>query len=224
MNSNSRVVVGQWLRAMPVALLAALFATSAMAAKNGGRGSDKGNAWGTVSSGSGGKCQRNPVAPTIDGLPTFSLMESENYRFTPTASDRNCDTLTFSISGQPSWATFNAADGTLSGKPPVGSARSYQGVSISVSDGTYTASLPAFTITVYGNAAPVLSGTPPGKVASGQRYDFVPIAFDPDGQTAEFQHFKTSVVGVVRYEDRRADRNPVGKPGWHLQRYHGQCD
>jgi hypothetical protein len=185
MNSNSRVVIKQWLRAMFVALLAASFATSAIAAKS----NDKGNGWGVGNGGpssGGGKCQPKPVAPTIDGLPTFSLMEGESYSFTPTASDRNCDTLTFSISGQPSWATFNAADGTLSGKPPVGSAGSFPGISISVSDGTSTASLPAFTITVYGNAAPVLSGTPPGRTATGQRYDFVPIAFDPDGQTLTF--------------------------------------
>jgi hypothetical protein len=150
-----------------------------MAAKN----NDKGNGWGFIKS---NKCSTTPVAPTIDGLPTFSLMEGENYQFTPTASDDNCDTLTFSISGKPSWASFNATDGTLSGKPPTGSAATYSAIKIGVSDGTYTTSLPAFSITVYGNSAPVLSGTPPGKAASGQKYDFVPIAFDPDGQALSF--------------------------------------
>jgi len=179
MKSNYRAAIGPWLRAIPVALLAASFATSAMAAKT----NDKGNGWGFIKS---NKCSMTPVAPTIDGLPTFSLMEGENYQFTPTASDDNCDTLTFSISGKPSWATFNAGDGSLSGKPPVGSKGSYSGITISVSDGDYRASLPAFSITVYGNTAPVLSGTPPGRAASGQKYDFVPIAYDPDGQALRF--------------------------------------
>jgi hypothetical protein len=179
MKSNYRAAIGPWLRAIPVAMLAALFATSAMAAKT----NDKGNGWGFIKS---NKCSTTPVAPTIDGLPTFSLIEGESYQFTPTADDANCDNLTFAISGKPSWASFNTSDGTLYGRPPAGSAATYFGIKISVSDGTYTTALSGFSITVYPNATPVLSGTPPGKTASGQKYDFVPIAFDPDGQALSF--------------------------------------
>jgi hypothetical protein len=179
MKSNYRAAIGPWLRAIPVAMLAALFATSAMAAKT----NDKGNGWGFIKS---NKCSMTPVAPTIDGLPTFSLIEGENYQFTPTANDANCDNLTFAISGKPSWASFNTSDGTLYGRPPAGSAATYFGIKISVSDGTYTTALSGFSITVYPNATPILSGTPPGRAASGQKYDFVPIAFDPDGQALSF--------------------------------------
>jgi len=166
-----------------IVLLGTLFATSAMAAKN----NDKGNAWGVIKGNLfGSKCDSTSAPPVIDGMPTFSLMEGASYLFTPTASDPNCDTLKFSIAGKPAWASFNSSDGTLSGQPPAGSAGSYPGVTISVSDGSYTVSLPTFTITVYEDTAPVLSGTPSGKAASGQLYSFVPIAFDPDGPSLRF--------------------------------------
>ena len=185
---NRRPAVRQLLRGMSIAVLSTLLATPAVAGKSNGNG----NAWGAIKDTfvkggwPGSKCDSTPVAPTIDGLPTFSVTVGESYQFTPTAADANCESLTFLISGKPSWASFSAVDGTLSGTPPVNSAGTYPGVSISVSDGTYTTSLPAFTITVYGNAAPVLTGTPQGKVPSGQKYDFVPIAYDPDGQTLKF--------------------------------------
>ena len=178
MKPINRARFQQYFCTFAVAILAASFATSAVAAKR----SNRGDSWGGTSS----SCKSRRAPPVIDGLPTFSLMEGGSYQFTPTASDPNCDPLKFSISGKPSWASFNAADGTLSGQPPAGSAGSYSGISISVSDGRYQASLPTFTITVYGDRAPVLSGTPSGKAWSGQKYSFVPIAFDPDGQTLRF--------------------------------------
>jgi hypothetical protein len=164
-------------------LLGASFATSAMAARH----NDTGKGWDYIkASFVRKKCQRTPVAPTISGLPTLSLTEGENYQFTPHAADANCDSLTFSISGKPAWASFNAADGTLSGQPPRSSAGSYPAITISVSDGVYQTSLARFGITVYANVPPILSGTPSGKAVSGQRYSFLPIAFNPDGQTLTF--------------------------------------
>ena len=183
MISIHRSVWSHCCRVLSVVLAAMLLATPAVAGKN----NSKGNSWGVIKGNVfGGKCSKTPVAPTIDGLPTFSLTEGETYQFTPSAADANCDSLRFSINGQPDWSSFNASDGTLSGKAPAGSAGSYPGIRISVSDGTYTTSLATFSITVYDNATPVLSGTPPGKAASGQKYGFVPIAFDPDGQKLSF--------------------------------------
>jgi hypothetical protein len=134
----------------------------------------------------GSKCDSTSAPPVIDGLPTFSLVEGASYLFIPTASDPNCDSLTFSIANKPAWASFNSADGSLSGQPPAGSAGSYAGVTISVTDGMFTVSLPSFTITVYEDVAPVLSGTPSGKAWSGQKYSFVPISFDPDGPALRY--------------------------------------
>ena len=55
-------------------------------------------------------------------------------------------TLTFSIQNLPSWATFSTSTGALSGTPSA--AGTFSNIVISVSDGTTTMTLPAFTITV----------------------------------------------------------------------------
>jgi hypothetical protein len=52
---------------------------------------------------------------------------------------------TFSIVGQPSWATFSTKSGLLSGTAVKGT---YNGIVISVTDGCASASLPAFSIKV----------------------------------------------------------------------------
>lgn len=104
-------------------------------------------------SGSGGSNPQNPppsggtnLPPTISGTPTASATTGQAYSFQPTATDPEGQTLTFSVAGKPSWATFSTATGLLSGTPT--SAGTFSNVVISVTDGVSTASLPAFTITV----------------------------------------------------------------------------
>jgi hypothetical protein len=169
-------------------LLCAVLGALAAGPASAGKGNDKGNAWG-IDKGNlpgGGKCSRNPQPPSIEGWPAFSLIEGESYVFAPAASDPNCDKLVFSISGKPSWAAFDTATGRLAGKPLAGAAGTYPDILISVSDGTDTASLPKFSVTVYENHAPVLTGTPPSRVTGGQTYRFTPGVFDGDGQTLRF--------------------------------------
>lgn len=124
--------------------------------------------------------------PVIGGSPAISGREGIAYSFTPTASDPDGNALTFSISNKPSWAGFSTSNGGLSGTPPAGSAGSYAGIMISVSDGSLSASLPAFTINVAANRAPNISGTPATSVTTGQAYSFTPTASDPDGNTLTF--------------------------------------
>ena len=183
MNITATILAGHFARALSVALLGTLIASPALAAKP----NSKGNAWGIIKANLSTGCQTTPAAPTIDGWPAFSLMEGASYAFKPTAKDANCDPLTFSISGTPAWARFSTADGTLSGTPPAGSAGDYPNVVISVTDGTYVTSLPSFTITVFPNNPPVLSGAPSTKALSGQLYSFTPSAFDPDGQKLTYR-------------------------------------
>jgi len=118
----------------------------------------------TVANGGGGSTGNN--APTISGFPSSSVMENVLYTFTPTAFDADGNTLSYEIINKPSWATFNANTGALSGTPAVGQAGTYSNIVISVSDGSLSASLPAFNIQVtqqtsvsYGTAT--LSWTPP---------------------------------------------------------------
>ena len=70
------------------------------------------------------------------------------YYFRPTASDREGNPLTFSIANRPSSATFNTTNGALSGTPGSGTAGTYPNITIRVSDGRVTTSLPAFAIAV----------------------------------------------------------------------------
>jgi hypothetical protein len=101
--------------------------------------------------------------PTISGSPATSDTVGTAYSFTPTANDPSGKTLIFSIAQQPSWASFNTTTGQLSGTPAAGDAGTYAGIVISVSDGSASASLPAFTITVNaaaGNPTVTLSANP----------------------------------------------------------------
>ena len=104
--------------------------------------------------------------PVISGTPAAEVNVDENYSFTPTASDPDVDdTLTFSVTGEPSWASIDTVTGELSGTPTA--ADVHTGIVISVSDGEFSASLPAFSITVNDvavNSPPVISGTPPAEV------------------------------------------------------------
>jgi hypothetical protein len=85
-------------------------------------------------------------APTISGTPTTTLVVNNPWSFTPTASDPDGDTLTFSITGEPSWASFDSKTGTLSGTPST--AGSHGPITITVSDGKASSSLKAFTLRV----------------------------------------------------------------------------
>jgi Putative Ig domain len=88
------------------------------------------------------------VAPTISGAPATTVVAGNAYRFTPTASDADGNTLAFTISSRPAWATFSTATGALTGTPTTAQVGSYTNIVISVSDGTVSRALPAFAITV----------------------------------------------------------------------------
>lgn len=87
-------------------------------------------------------------APQISGTPLTVARVGQVYEFAPAAADADGDALTFSISNRPTWASFNAATGRLSGTPGSGSTGNYSGISIRVSDGVASISLPSFSIAV----------------------------------------------------------------------------
>jgi hypothetical protein len=96
---------------------------------------------------------------TISGTPSTSVTVGTNYSFTPSASDSDGGALKFSIANAPAWATFNATTGQLSGSPKVTDTGTTMNIVITAADGSATASLPAFSITVTGTAAATGSGT-----------------------------------------------------------------
>ena len=96
------------------------------------------------------------TAPVITGTPATSVDQDVAYSFTPTATDADVgDTLTFSITNQPSWASFNPATGALTGTPTGADVGTTTGIVISVNDGTVSASLPAFTLEVVATIDPL---------------------------------------------------------------------
>lgn len=88
------------------------------------------------------------LPPEISGNPRRTATVGETWSFTPNASDPDGDPLTYSVQNAPSWTQFDSSNGRLSGVPQASDEGRYQGISITVSDGVSTASLPAFTITV----------------------------------------------------------------------------
>jgi hypothetical protein len=88
--------------------------------------------------------------PVISGVPASSVAAGTAYAFSPGATDADGNILAFAVTGKPSWATFSTATGSLAGTPGAGQAGNYPGIVITVSDGTASASLPAFGITVTG--------------------------------------------------------------------------
>jgi hypothetical protein len=127
---------------------------------------------------------RSNVAPTISGSPATSAKPGTAYSFTPTAKDSNGDPLYFRIENRPSWASFDPWTGRLAGTPSSAHIGTYSNIAISVNDGSKTASLAAFTISVAGstsstkNYPPAIVGTPPTTATVGQTYSFRPYAGD----------------------------------------------
>jgi Putative Ig domain len=126
--------------------------------------------------------------PTITGSPATSVQAGMVYSFQPVATDADGNILTFTIANQPSWATFSKTTGHLSGTPATTNIGSYANIGISVSDGTTSVSLPAFSIQVTSPPAqpPTISGTPSTQVQAGATYSFTPTASDPSGKTLSF--------------------------------------
>uniref|UniRef100_UPI0021C920CA T9SS type B sorting domain-containing protein n=1 Tax=Parapedobacter soli TaxID=416955 RepID=UPI0021C920CA len=86
---------------------------------------------------------------TISGTPATTVNQDAVYSFAPIAADIDAgDVLTFSIANKPDWATFNTTTGELSGTPGNGDVGVTAGIVITVSDGTMSASLPAFDLEV----------------------------------------------------------------------------
>ena len=102
-------------------------------------------------------------APTIAGNPWSAILYGDMYDFEPNASDADGDTLTFDVQNKPNWANFDSSTGRLHGQPTLGDIGVYDDIVISVSDGTSSASLRSYSVSVSqtGPASFTLSWIPP---------------------------------------------------------------
>jgi hypothetical protein len=151
-------------------------------------------------------------------MPVTSVVAGMTYTFTPTASDPDGDTLSFSIANMPPWASFNSSTGQLSGTPASANAGTYSGIVISVGDGRTSASLPAFTITVSAaTQATTLAQKYPGDVGIGS-----------DPSVVLYENFEEgSIAAVVARYDNAADvpgmtlvaDHPVNGPGSNAMQF-----
>jgi len=107
--------------------------------------------------------------PRISGNPPTTAAIDNFYSFRPRASDQNGDTLVFSVANLPPWANFNTSTGRISGTPVSGQEGTYRNIQIFVGDGSLTASLPAFSISVaqLASGSVTLSWTPPNANTDG---------------------------------------------------------
>jgi hypothetical protein len=103
--------------------------------------------------GSAGQQGADKPALNIAGKATSTVAPTVFYAFTPTVTPGSDRPLKFSIENKPAWASFGLRRGTLYGTPLVANAGTYSNIRITVSDGTRSVTLPAFSITVAAPAA-----------------------------------------------------------------------
>jgi hypothetical protein len=101
-----------------------------------------------------------PDVPVISGKPATSVAAGSAYSFQPSARDPLGKPLSFSVRNKPAWAAFSIATGRLYGTPNSGQTGTYSGVTIVASNATYSASLPAFALTVTNGTASTSTSNP----------------------------------------------------------------
>jgi hypothetical protein len=109
-------------------------------------------------------------APTISGAPKTSVVAvSAPFSFQPTASDPAGRKLTFSVNAKPSWTSFDSTTGRLYGTPGAVNVGTTSNIVITANDGTASASLKAFSLTVTqtGNGSATLAWLPPTTNTNG---------------------------------------------------------
>ena len=121
-------------------------------------------------------------APTITSTAVTTATEDAAYTYTVTAADVDGDTLTMTGTTVPSWLSFNAATGVLSGTPlnaNVGT--SGNDVLITVTDGNNGQVTDSFTITVTNtNDAPTITSTADTTAEEDEAYSYTTTASDVD--------------------------------------------
>lgn len=97
-----------------------------------------------------------PAPVALTGTPATGVTAGQNYAFQPTVS-AGAGTVTFQIQGKPTWASFNASTGALTGTPAAANEGTTAGITITASNGSSSASIGPFEIVV--NAPPASPST-----------------------------------------------------------------
>lgn len=124
---------------------------------------------------------------SISGSPASVVTAGQRYSFSPTTIATGSMKVSYQISNAPKWAAFSATTGNLAGTPTTAQTGTTSNIVIKATDGTQSASLAPFSITVQAvSTAPTISGTPATSVVAGQSYSFKPTAVSPSGAALSF--------------------------------------
>ncbi len=141
----------------------------------------------------GGEQENSANPPQISGVPSTEVQAGQLYSFRPTVN-ANGASVTFEISGKPSWASFDTATGELRGTPSDADVGETAPIIIYARTPDSQGSIGPFRIRVLArqaaqpppNQPPVISGAPATSVVVGQAYVFQPSAQDPNGDALTF--------------------------------------
>jgi hypothetical protein len=124
------------------------------------------------------------IPPTLSGSPAPSVVSGHTYAFQPKATDPNGLRIAFAIAHAPSWASFNATTGLLSGTPTASNAGTYSNIVITAYDGWSKAVLPAFSILVQRAGTNPIVSTPPGSGTTPATTGSATLSWIPPTQNA----------------------------------------
>jgi Putative Ig domain len=89
----------------------------------------------------------------MTGTPAVTAEIGQYYSFSPTVVASGGSNLTYAISNKPAWANFSTSTGLLSGTPTTANAGVTRNVALSVSNGSTSVALPAFSLSAVQPAA-----------------------------------------------------------------------
>lgn len=130
-------------------------------------------------------CKPGNYYPLFSTVPVTAAAQDVEYSYTVEASDFNNDPITLTGVTIPSWLTFSAVTGLLTGTPDNTNTGDHA-VSIKASDGSIEI-FQNFTINVTNtNDPPVFTSTPLTEAMEGEAYTAFVTADDPDGDVLVF--------------------------------------
>jgi hypothetical protein len=124
-------------------------------------------------------------APVLDAIGSQTVNEGIELILNISANDPENDSLTFSASGLPEGASFDAAQSRFSWTPDFTQAGSFT-VTFNVTDDSLSDSETVTITVVNSNQSPTIAGTPATSVMAKTSYSFTPTATDPDGDALTF--------------------------------------
>ncbi len=128
-------------------------------------------------------------APVITSTAITQITEGGDYSYQVTATDADGDTLTYSLTQNPTWLSIDADTGLVSGTAPFIDVDEVFAVTVTVSDGE-DSTIQFYSLTVNNvvliNGPPVFTSSPVTQVDENQDYSYVVIADDPEGIWLEY--------------------------------------